>query len=73
MLGDGTEVLTDSTDSEMFDYDEGDSEALDKDATVPTKNSDPVLSSTSADQGGETKGEAESVAKTGYNSDHTPK
>jgi len=32
MLGDGTEVLTDSDDTEMFDYDEeeGDTEVLDK-------------------------------------------
>ncbi|KAF3936627.1 hypothetical protein ABW19_dt0200857 [Dactylella cylindrospora] len=35
MLGDGTEVLTDSDDTEMFDYDEeeGDTEVLDKDGT----------------------------------------
>ncbi|KAK6499559.1 Protein phosphatase 2C 2 [Arthrobotrys musiformis] len=35
MLGDGSEVLTDSNDTEMFDYDEEkDTEALDKDATL---------------------------------------
>lgn len=43
MLGDGTEVLTDSDDAEMFDYgeDEGDAEELDKeDITVNKKKED---------------------------------
>ncbi|KAK6524322.1 Protein phosphatase 2C 2 [Orbilia ellipsospora] len=45
VLGDGTEVLTDSDDTEMFDYDEEerDTEALDKDASVSdTKNPNPA-------------------------------
>lgn len=39
MLGDGTEVLTDSDDAEMFDYgeDEGDAEELDKEDITASK------------------------------------
>ncbi|KAJ6257146.1 hypothetical protein Dda_8032 [Drechslerella dactyloides] len=58
MLGDGTEVLTDSDDTEMFDYDEEekDAEALDKDTSITETKSKP----TSAQPGrGEHKSEDE--------------
>ncbi|EPS35724.1 hypothetical protein H072_10877 [Dactylellina haptotyla CBS 200.50] len=52
MLGDGTEVLTDSDDTDMFDYDEEekDTEALDKDASTHIKNKADPTNSSDSDQ-----------------------
>ncbi|KAK6358823.1 Protein phosphatase 2C 2 [Orbilia brochopaga] len=52
MLGDGAEILTDSDDTEMFDYDEEekDAEALDKDSSTPESKGKPNLAQDSRDE-----------------------